>query len=151
MNFQRGMLRIWIVVSILWVIGVAVFFFNPVKAAFEVQDFSSVGILQVPVPCDKVRGQEGKDYENGPWNNYRAKATCWYDVRKFRVLFPEYKDLSEKELSDKLYPAAGVELTPSPNPWPLLGKALLIAIVGPVLLLVTGLVMGWIYLGFRPT
>jgi len=126
------------------------FFFNPVKAAFEVQDFSGVGILQVPVPCDKARGQEGKDYENGPWNSYRSKPACWYDVRKFRVLYPEYKDLSEKELADKLYPAAGVELKPSPNPWLLLGKAFLIAIVGPVLLLVTGLAMGWIYVGFRP-
>jgi hypothetical protein len=57
------------------------------------------------------------NYENGPWNDYRAKSVCWYDIKKFCAVFPEYRDLSVNELAEKLYPQAGIELTPSPNPW----------------------------------
>jgi hypothetical protein len=152
MNIGRGLFRIWIVMSVVWLLGVAVVFFNRVKSEFVAAntDLSAYGTLMLPVSCKDARGQEGRDYENRPSNNYRASQVCWYESPKFHALYPEYKDLPDEQIWRKLYQRAGVEISPTPSPWMALGKALLIGVAGPLALLATGLVMGWIYLGFRP-
>jgi len=75
MNFKRGMFRVWVVVSLLWVIAVAVFFFNPVKAAFEVQDFSGVGIRVEALAKSMAAAGQGAPYPDrrtGPVARDRA-------------------------------------------------------------------------------
>lgn len=67
----------------------------------------------------------------------------------FRRLFPEYKDMVDDVVSDKLYSKAGIELHPA-RPWKALGIALSIAIGAPLIVLVLGAALGWALVGFRP-
>lgn len=151
-NYRRGLVRLWIVVSTIYVLAVAAFLYGNVKAEFQQAglDWSKAGILMLPVVCSDARGKESEDYENGPWNNYRTQALCWYQEPKFRAFFPEYKDLSSDELSSKLYAKAGIQLQP-PRPWHALGFALLVAIGPPLAVLAVGIALSWAFIGFAST
>jgi hypothetical protein len=110
----------------------------------------------VPVLCGKTRGVAGTDYSTqsgrdpGPWDTY-AKPNyfdnCWYVMSKFRPLYPEYKDLSDKELSQRLYAEHGVPIR-EPNPWATLGWWASIAFGVPLVVLVLGASVVWAFSGF---
>jgi hypothetical protein len=99
MNFRRGFFRLWLVFSILFVIGTAAVFYRDVRSEFEKAAVIANSILMVPVACNDARGKAGIDYEvfDDP-----SKTT------KLRALFPEYKDLTDDQLSDRLYQKAGM-------------------------------------------
>jgi hypothetical protein len=116
-------------------------------------DFSSQGILLVPVLCKDARGTAKVDYEppEGPWTAYTAAAgQCWYKIDALRRLYPEYKDLSENDVSDRLYKKAGIVLDPA-RPWSTLGSAVLVALGIPAFLLLLGMALGWALSGFFST
>ncbi|WP_439373156.1 hypothetical protein [Bradyrhizobium sp. DASA03120] len=152
MNYRRGFLRIWIILSVLFAIGVAIVSYKEVSGEFEKAslDFSQVGILMLPVDCREARGKSGVDFEppDRPWNAYAATPNCWYKLPDFRRLYPEYRDLSETALSDKLYDKAGIVRTPA-RPWRALGMALAIAFAVPLFVLIIGVALGWALSGFR--
>jgi hypothetical protein len=74
-----------------------------------------------PQLCGQARGVAGVDYstKRGPPNfvdkfdNPNPYDKCWYAMSKFRPLYPEYINLSDYELIQKLYAV--------PNPWKTLG------------------------------
>src|SRR4051812_4539964 len=106
MNFRRGFFRLWLVVSALFILAVGFFAYEKVSGEFAKasQDWSSAGILLLPVDCREARGNSGTDYTppDSPWNSYTAVARCWYKVGDFRRLYPEYKDLSDDAVSTKM-------------------------------------------------
>jgi hypothetical protein len=152
MNWKRGLFRLWLLFSALFVIATAVVFYPDVKSEFEkarleaqAQAQQWPGELEVPVPCGDARGKGGEDYKVLPeWTGMKG---CWYRVSKFRVLYPEYKDLSDKQLEDRLYEKAGMPRT-HPSPWTLLLKTLGIAIGVPLMILVIGAALLWSFAGF---
>jgi hypothetical protein len=152
MNFRRGLFRIWVILSVLFAMSVAVVSYKEVRSEFEKAslDFSQVSILMLPVDCREARGKSGVDYDppDRPWNAYTATPNCWYKLLDFRRLYPEYRDLSEPALSDKLYGKAGIVLTPA-RPWRALGIALAIALAVPLFVLIIGVALGWAFSGFR--
>ncbi|TYL84519.1 hypothetical protein FXB40_44785 [Bradyrhizobium rifense] len=152
MNFGRGFFRVWIILSALFAMGVAVVSYQDVKEEFEKAslDFSQVGTLMLPVDCREARGKSGADYTapDRPWNTYTATPNCWYKLPDFRRLYPEYRDRSETALSDKLYSKAGIVLSPA-RPWRALGMALAIALAVPLFVLIVGAALGWAFSGFR--
>lgn len=152
MNFRRGFFRIWVILSVLFVTSMAVVSYNEVSGEFEKAslDFSQVGILMLPVDCREARGKSGVDYDppDGPWNAYTATPNCWYKLPDFRRLYPEYRDLSETALSDKLYNKAEIVRTPA-RPWRALGVALAIALAVPLFVMIIGVALGWAFSGFR--
>ncbi len=149
MNFRRGFFRLWLVFSILFVIGTAAVFFRDVKSEFEKAALTAYvnanSILMVPVACSDARGKAGTDYE--VFDDPSKTSKCWYQVPKLRVLFPEYKDLTDEQLSDRLYQKAGIQITPA-SPRSLVARAVSIAIGVPLIVLAVGSALGWSVAGF---
>jgi len=113
MNLRRGLFRLWIVGSALFVLAVPFVSYSEIKKQFDDDRFK----LVVPQFCGKARGVAGTDYTQfrkegpGPWDTIAKPnpfhGNCWYTISKFRPLYPEYKDVSDKELSNKLYAEHG--------------------------------------------
>jgi hypothetical protein len=117
MNWRRGLFRLWIVGTVLFLLAITVLSYSEIKQQFE--EIALHNYIEarrevvVPQLCGNARGVAGTDYATqlrkegpGPWDTY-AKPNffdnCWYVMPKFRSLYPEYKDMSDKELSRKLY------------------------------------------------
>jgi hypothetical protein len=75
------------------------------------------------------------------------RRLCWYALPIFSKLYPEYKDLNEKDLLEKLYAKAGIPLTPI-RPWPLVGEKAGLAIWPPIAVLIIGWAFIWALSGF---
>jgi hypothetical protein len=71
-------------------------------------------------------------------------------MSKFRPLYPEFKDLSDNELTRKLYADHGVPTRDLPNLWETLGTVSGIAVRIPLAMLILGTSLVWAFLGFRP-
>ena len=147
-NLRRGFFRLWLVFSALFVIATAVVSFPNVKSEFKkaAADAEWQGFVpDVPVVCSDARGKVGDDYD---LRDYGGKNNCWYPLPKFRVLYPEYKDLTDDQISDRLYEKAGMPIDHG-APWTLLLKTLGIAIGVPLIVLAIGSALGWSFAGFR--
>jgi hypothetical protein len=121
MNYRRGLFRLWIVGTTLFVLAIAVISYGKIKKQFE---DNAKNVLLVAKYCGEARGRPDIDYSTEKTTDFMAKpnayAWCWYTTSKFRELYPEHKDLSESELSDKFY--AKQSLPDLPNPWATLGS-----------------------------
>jgi hypothetical protein len=152
MNWRRGLFRLWIVGSALFVIAVAVFSYSDIEAQFNAAPPPPPQGFEIVVPqlCKDARGDAGTDYTTqkgqnpGPWDKY-AKPNpyddCWYTMSKFRPLYPEYNNLSDYELSQMLY---GIRV----RPWATLGMWASIAVGIPLAVLVVGASLVWAFSGF---
>lgn len=134
----------------MFVIATAFVSFPDVKSEFEkAAEWSPPpGDLLVPVECSAdLRGKSGDDYKP---LNLDGRDRCWYEFPKFRVLYPEYKDLTDDELSDRLYKKAGIPTTARKpaTPWTSVLKALGIVIGVPLIVLALGSALGWSFSGF---
>jgi hypothetical protein len=69
-------------------------------------------------------------------------------MEDFRRLYPEYKDIADKVLSEKLYEKAGQPLK-HVHPWESVAKAAGIALGVPLAALVLGRSLLWAFSGFR--
>ncbi len=128
MNWRRGLFRLWIVGSALFAITVASISYSGIKAEFNAVALqrtvdASQDELLVPQLCGNARGVAGTDYaikqrQAGPWDIY-AKPNffddCWYAMSKFRPLYPEFKNVSDKELARKLYTDHGIPIRELPT------------------------------------
>jgi hypothetical protein len=103
----------------------------------------------VPVDCREARGKVKADYTppEAPWNAYTTSAQCWYQIDALRWLYPEYKDLSDDDVSDRLYKKAGIVTNPA-RPWATLGWAALVAVGIPAVILLLGAALAWALSGF---
>jgi hypothetical protein len=70
---------------------------------------------------------------------------------KFRVLFPEYNDLSDTELSRRLYSRFGQDTKPEAAPLKRLGIAMSVALGLPLIVLSLGASIMWACAGFSST
>src|SRR5215468_8666566 len=90
MNWRRGLFRLWIVGSVLFVIGVAVISYSDVKAEFDTQ--KQQWEILVPQLCGEARGVVGADYatdRRAPnffdrFDEPHPFDTCWYAPRHHR-------------------------------------------------------------------
>jgi hypothetical protein len=92
-----------------------------------------------------------QDRDPGPRDAYAKPNSfdnCWYSMSKFRPLYPEYKDLSDKELSYKLYASRGVPIRDLPNLWVTFGVWAGIAFGIPLVVLILGSSLVWAFSGF---
>ena len=152
MNIRRGFFRLWVIASLTFVALVAAFAFEGMKKSFDdyylSKHMDETSILLLPVNCGDVRGKETADYTAPAWHDRAKKTLCWYQEPKFRALYPEYKDMSNPDLSTRLYKAAGIDTTPRQNPW--LGLVFLVAwgLAIPLIVLLIGAGIGWALSGF---
>ncbi len=91
-----------------------------------------------PASCDLARGDEGIDYMrglviDGLWDH----RTCWYSLERFRAHFPEYGDVPDELLGQRLYEKSGRPLA-SLDPWGYIGFLTLLGLLPPAILLALG-------------
>lgn len=149
MNLRKGTFRLWVVLSVLCVIGVAAVSYSDIHTEFRnaYTDWNAEfakygGYSVVPANCDKARGTLGTDYTRD------AEGLCWYEFSKFRLLYPEYKDVRDKELNKRLYAKAGKPLVEF-HPWVKVEKTAAIAIGVPLAILALGSSLFWALAGFQ--
>src|SRR5262249_13897213 len=160
MNWRRGLFRLWIVGTALFVLAVAFISYSEIKTQFDttalLRYVEAHDELLVPTLCGQARGDAGVDYSTvrKPPNYFdkfdkpNSFDTCWYAISKFRPLYPAYNDLSDKELSRRLYAERGVPLREPPNPWVTLGVWASIAFGIPLAVLALGSSLVWALSGF---
>lgn len=147
MNAQRGMFRLWVVVSALFVIGVGAASYGGIRNEFKVAntDYDALakeagGTTLLPVDCAKARGTI---------SDYSLKdGLCWYTTENFRRLYPEYQNLSNRALSDRIYTKADIPLRKA-HPWEMVFNTAEFAFGVPLAILVLGFALRWAFAGFR--
>ena len=148
MNLRLGMFRLWVVASALFLVGLGAISYSDIHEEFRnaYTDFDAAakelgGYTIYPTDCDKARGVAGSDYSV-------SGGLCWYKMEEFRRLFPEYKDVSDHVLSEKLYAKVGRPVQYF-HPWVKLSKTVAIAISVPIAVLALGWSLSWAFAGFR--
>ena len=150
MNVRRGMFRLWAIGSVLFAIAVGAVSYSSITAEFrnantdwdtEAAKFGGYSLL--PADCSKARGVAGTDYTYS-----KNDALCWYKTEDFRRLYPEYKDLSDAVLSEKVYAKAGQPLRHF-HPWIKVMTTAGMAFSVPLAVLALGFSLFWAFAGFR--
>lgn len=133
---REGLLRLWVICTILFLAAVGAWFYRPFekefhRAAFAGQIQSSATPL-VPIACGEARGARGSDYLSDV-----DDANCWYALPKFRANYPEYARLADPELVTTMVRKVGWRGGPR-RPWiPLLALGA-IALAIPLIALLWG-------------
>lgn len=163
-NVRRGAFRLWLVASVVWVLGFGLLTEGPIQAAFKARaNYDAMAkvtkndTVLVPQLCGTARGQLHKDYEilvpNGtaaPIGPPSPSDTCWYAMPDYRRLYPEQRQLGEEELLQQTYSDTGQPPpTPRPNPWETATNALVVAVGVPLAVLVAGAALLWALAGFK--
>lgn len=157
MNIKRGLLRLWLVLSLFWVSIVGIFGIDHVKSdkwwkGEEWWEKDPIAFL--PVACTDARGVQNVDYEKldafEPWNRYRTPSSaCYYTHDKFKIMFPEYKDTPFGEISNTLYQKIGWSPKFDGDRFEQTKIVIAVAFLPPLLLLIIGSLVGWALAGFR--
>lgn len=152
MNLRRGFLRAWVVIAIIWVGAVGLLSYS--HLAFLIGGEWRKDTPMLPVSCvapdgSGPRGSEGTDYvrnlETGePWSAY----TCWYGLPRFRALYPEYADLSDSDLTNKLYQKIDPNYSPNSGVIRAVTNLAAQALLPPLGLLIAGIAVAWVAAGF---
>ena len=149
-NIRQGIFRLWIVSSVLFVIGVGAISYGSISEEFRVAntDWDAEaakygGWSLLPADCTKARGTAGIDYDAS-----QKDGLCWYKTEDFRRLYPEYKDVSNSDLSEKLYAKAGRPLEHI-HPWHKVMQTAGFAFGVPLAVLALGWSLLWAIAGFR--
>ena len=114
MNIRRGLFRLWITFAALFALVTATLSYTEIRNEFFWRKPPADWKALLPVACDQARGAANTDYST-------SQNLCWYEQDKFRALYPEYADLTEPELSKRLYAKAGQPLREM-RPWTRVGE-----------------------------
>lgn len=138
-NYRRGFIRLWVLISVLWTAGVCLLYSSQIDKEIEQWRFQSrfQSSLMLPVRCSDARGHRGVELEAG---------ICFFNQTEFRLLYPEYDDLTLDDLTQKLYASVGKPRTSSF--YNLIREVSLFVIIPPIILLLTGTAFAWVGSGF---
>jgi hypothetical protein len=138
---RRGLLRLWVIFAIIFIFAAITLNFDNLKYSKSQFD-PTTATLALPVDCTLARGELGKNYTSD------SEKYCWYTVSEFRKLFPEYKDLPDEKLSEKLYQS--MKSKPDNHLfWDAIHNILIYGFGIPFLLLALSLCFQWIVAGFK--
>jgi hypothetical protein len=141
LNVRRGLFRLWVLFAVLFIIVTGMLSYREVHQEFFWHDPPKEWRPLLPVDCAQARGAEGPDYS-------KSEDLCWYETAKFQALYPEYRDLDERELSKRVYEKAGRPLKEM-RPWRLMSERAGIALGVPLAVLILGWALLWAFSGFR--
>ncbi len=83
LNVRRGLFRLWLLSTVLWILGACYVGYTEYRA-YQNQWHAPVADIMVPTDCSKARGDEGNDFD-------RRDGHCWYTLPKLRASFTEYR------------------------------------------------------------
>jgi hypothetical protein len=92
-----------VVVTLLYVTVLGLLVLRPVKSGYAGLPDPG-GEVDVPIDCVQTRGSPD-GYQVASLNN---KTYCFYSLSRVRVLYPEYADMSDRQLVPMLYQQAGL-------------------------------------------
>jgi hypothetical protein len=153
MNIRKGLFRLWVVGSVLFVIVFASLSYGGLRNEFRLQGreglryqelaqkYGGTLVVELPVECLSARGVPNQDYKI-------HDDLCWYETLTFRHLYPEYKDLSDHDLEVKLHDKVGRPI-PHQHPWLRVWETIGIALGVPFGVLLIGFSVLWAFTGFR--
>jgi len=89
MTWGRGFFRAWVFLAAVWLAGSVAFFGPKVEDAWQnvVPDVPAGFVPDIPVDCNLTRGSVSTAQESGDYEPHDGK--CWYDLARFRRLYPE--------------------------------------------------------------
>jgi hypothetical protein len=141
-NVRRGLFRLWLVLSVLFALSIASLSYTEVRNEFFWRDADELGaITLLPAECAKSLGTVGVDYSV-------SEGLCWYELPKFRKLYPEYVDLNDAELTKRLYAKVGRSVREM-RPWTLIARRAGLAVGVPLAMPAIGWGFLWALSGFR--
>ena len=133
---REGLLRIWVICTILFFAAVGAWFFRPVQKEFQRADFAerigSSAVPLIPIACREARGTAGVDYLSDI-----DQRNCWYDLPKFRSFYPEYRGTPDGALAPAMIKRVGWRGGPR-RPWIPILKLGAVAIALPLMILLWG-------------
>lgn len=145
MNWRQGLLRLWIAVSTLWILGVGAFAWPIVADEISRHNYFDQ-FEAMPIECRNARGTAGVDYQMPSANS----PLCFYDEAGFRKTYPEDKrDWETIMVSQHAY--LSLPYTPPARPWQVASRWSLLAILPPAAVFALGLLGIWVARGFRRT
>lgn len=153
MNLKRGLFRVWLVLTGLFILAVALFSYDRLKQDFEAHALLAMlkdDNILVPVDCGRAMGVEGRDYSVFTLDWEPSRSACFYKLVDYRRLFPADRAVSDKDLSERLNRDIG---TPRPSgrkidPWGDLLGLIAFAIGYPLAILAAGSSLYWAFAGF---
>lgn len=152
MTWGRGFYRAWIMFTVVWIAGCG-WFFGPRfsddwqrKSATDALSVAAPGAVPlVPIDCKLARGRGGSLKDKADYEETDGK--CWYMFpTDFRRLFPEYNDVSDDRLMVSLYEKVGTRLA---QPFEVFKQFMAFAICVPLVLLLLGAGLTWVFRGFK--
>ncbi len=149
MNVRSGLFRLWVVFACLFVVGIGVASRYSISREFEKAgemksqraNIIRSGVLRVP--CS-VPGHMAFDFSE------KADGFCGFNIRKFRTQHPQYRDLNDDQLLDRLCEQAHINIKSPFHPRRRVTKVAAIAVGVPGAMLILGLALLWAYSDFRP-
>ncbi|MDH4442381.1 MAG: hypothetical protein QE284_18600 [Rhizobium sp.] len=153
MNVKRGLFRVWVVCSAMFVLAVALLGWNDVEREFKRAAFirDSGEIRMVPLFCEDAKGTLNTDYQLEPGDLYAdPKDRCWYKIDRLRELFDVFGEVSDEKLLEATYKATGATLK-SAAPWDKVSGLVAFAVGVPLLILALGSAIYWALAGFSRT
>lgn len=152
MNVKRGFLRLYVVLSGIWVLLALAQFGSGLWLRFEADQYWRV----VPVACAEVAS-----IEKNKFRSERDKSVCLVTESDFRNLFPQYNDIRSGDLRKRLDQKYGIKADDTfledgtvfrAEPvwsWPEAQSALLTAFAPVLVVGLLGLFVGWVVSGFK--
>jgi hypothetical protein len=144
-NIRLGLFRLWIVASTLFFIAAVYGYSGSIRDEFRKARKENHALL-LPLKCEDAQGRKARGVVSKDYVIY--DSYCWYQMSKFRALYPEYKKVSDDVLTDAIYAKVGTPLEHA-RPWRLLFNAASIAIGLPLAILAAFSAFYWAVLGFR--
>jgi len=153
MNYRRGLFRLWVILAVLWIGGVALV--SGPDVYLEFQKAAAIKAAKAATVTDATKGATVSRFAK-----YGAviddKDVLTFNIQGSRVrvgnnffrLSPEEQQATVDEITSQLKGEA-YDKPPSPDPWSSLVSASWIAILPPLTLLTLGAALGWAFSGFR--
>src|SRR5262245_52082534 len=131
---REGLLRFWVICTILFFAAVGAWFYRPFEKEFHRADFAEMvrnsATPLIPIACGEARGARETDYLSDV-----DDANCWYALPNFRANYPEYAGMPDRELVANMVQKAGWRGGPH-RPWmPLLVLAIITTAIPLIALL----------------
>jgi len=157
MNLRRGLFRLWLVGSALFVLAVAFVSYGEIKTEFDAE-FDAVARKQEAIlewDAELADWVYQRYYSDMPREQFYKKITSPKDLTdpelstQLKAIFPPVPTPANEWTSDQLLALKLYRmLVPAPSPWPSVGGVAAIALGIPLAVLALGASLLWALSGF---
>ncbi|CAN7355387.1 hypothetical protein LJR231_002059 [Phyllobacterium sp. LjRoot231] len=159
MRFSRGFFRLWVFCSALFAIFVI---YSNYQALNREWDYlSGRAVVMVPLLCGATGDQkvhafviEGQRLADGSLidpNNPNPFATCLLPIEHFRIIHPEMKQLSDRQLMVEAHKGLNMEFNENAvsSLFETIANIAALALGVPLIVMVFGVASAWVLSGFK--